>query len=57
MAEPEPALDPKRWLALAVVGAAFFMTVLDVTVVKIALPTIGNALSFSRENLQWLVTA
>lgn len=57
MAEPEPALDPKRWLALAVVGAAFFMTVLDVTVVNIALPTIGNALSFSRENLQWLVTA
>jgi len=57
MTDAAPALDPRRWLALAIVGAAFFMTVLDVTIVNIALPTIGSKLQFSRENLQWLVTA
>jgi EmrB/QacA subfamily drug resistance transporter len=57
MADAAPVLDPKRWLTLAVVGAAFFMTILDVTIVNIALPTIGTELSFSRENLQWLITA
>jgi EmrB/QacA subfamily drug resistance transporter len=55
LAANEP--DPRRWLALAVVGAAFFMTVLDVSIVNVALPTIGRALHFSRGNLQWVVTA
>jgi MFS family permease len=50
-------LDPRRWLALAVVGTAFFMTVLDVSIVNVALPTIGADLHFSPENLQWVVTA
>src|SRR5207237_7914511 len=51
------ALDPRRWFALAVVGAAFFMTVLDVSIVNVALPTIGRELHFSEGNLQWVVTA
>jgi EmrB/QacA subfamily drug resistance transporter len=55
LAANEP--DPRRWLALAVVGTAFFMTVLDVSIVNVALPTIGDELHFSRENLQWVVTA
>jgi EmrB/QacA subfamily drug resistance transporter len=55
LATPEP--DPRRWLALAVVGTAFFMTILDVSIVNVALPTIGKDLDFSRENLQWVVTA
>jgi len=50
-------LDPRRWKALAVVCAAFFMTVLDVSIVNVALPTIATALHFSRDNLQWVVTA
>jgi EmrB/QacA subfamily drug resistance transporter len=50
-------LDPRRWLALAVVGTAFFMTILDVSIVNVALPTIGKELDFSPENLQWVVTA
>src|SRR4051794_34908583 len=53
MAEP----DPRRWKALAVVCAAFFMTVLDVSIVNVALPSIGEALDFSRDNLQWVITA
>src|SRR5881398_1525496 len=55
MTSPHP--DPLRWKALAVVCAAFFMTVLDVSIVNVALPSIGKALDFSRENLQWVVTA
>jgi EmrB/QacA subfamily drug resistance transporter len=50
-------LDPRRWLALAVVGAAFFMTILDVSIVNVALPTIGEQLDFTRGNLQWVITA
>src|SRR5438105_2368220 len=49
--------DPRRWKALALVCAAFFMTVLDVSIVNVALPSIGKALSFSRENLQRVITA
>ncbi len=50
-------LDPRRWKALAVVCAAFFMTVLDVSIVNVALPTIGTKLHFSEDSLQWVVTA
>ena len=49
--------DPLRWKALTIVCAAFFMTVLDVSIVNVALPSIGEALSFSRDNLQWVITA
>src|SRR5712691_4754814 len=52
---PEP--DPLRWKALAIVCAAFFMTVLDVSIVNVALPSIGKALHFSEANLQWVITA
>src|SRR2546426_513842 len=33
------------------------MTVLDVAIVNVALPSLGKDLSFSRENLQWVITA
>ena len=49
--------DPQRWKALAVVCAAFFMTILDVSIVNVALPHIGRSLHFSRDNLQWVITA
>src|SRR3954467_14543972 len=55
MTAPHP--DPRRWKALAVVCAAFFMTVLDVSIVNVALPSIGKSLHFSEENLQWVITA
>ncbi len=51
------APDPRRWKALALLCSAFFMVVLDVAIVNVALPTIGQDLHFSRENLQWVVTA
>ncbi|HEY3181662.1 MAG TPA: MFS transporter [Gaiellaceae bacterium] len=51
------APDPRRWKALALVCAAFFMTILDVSIVNVALPSIGRALDFSRDSLQWVITA
>jgi EmrB/QacA subfamily drug resistance transporter len=51
------ASDPHRWRILAVVATAFFMTILDVSIVNVALPSIGKDLEFSRENLQWVITA
>ena len=33
------------------------MTILDVSIVNVALPSIGEALDFSRENLQWVISA
>ena len=52
-----PELDPNRWKALTIVCAAFFMTVLDVSIVNVALPSIGTSLHFSEQGLQWVVTA
>ncbi len=52
-----PEADPRRWTVLAIVCAAFFMTVLDVSIVNVALPSIGKSLHFSRESLQWVLTA
>src|SRR5438132_11815322 len=49
--------NPHRWRILAVVATAFFMTILDVSIVNVALPSIARALSFSQANLQWVITA
>jgi EmrB/QacA subfamily drug resistance transporter len=49
--------DPRRWKALVLLCAAFFMVVLDVAIVNVALPSIGEELEFSRGNLQWVITA
>jgi EmrB/QacA subfamily drug resistance transporter len=51
------APDPRRWQALALVCVAFFMTVLDVSIVNVALPSIGRSLHFSETGLQWVITA
>jgi EmrB/QacA subfamily drug resistance transporter len=54
-AQAEP--DPKRWAALAVLGVAYLMVVLDVSIVNVALPSIESDLNFSPEDLQWVVSA
>jgi MFS family permease len=46
-----------RWRAFAVLVVAYFMTIVDLTIVNVSLPTIGQALHFSETNLQWVVTA
>jgi EmrB/QacA subfamily drug resistance transporter len=49
--------DPRRWLILALLGLAQLMVVLDVTIVNIALPSAQEALGFSNDNRQWIITA
>jgi EmrB/QacA subfamily drug resistance transporter len=46
-----------RWRAFALLAVSFFMTVVDLTIVNVALPTIGSKLHFTESNLQWVVTA
>ena len=48
--------DAKRWKALAVLGIAYLMVVLDVSIVNVALPSIQTDLNFSPENLQWVIS-
>src|SRR6478609_6188604 len=49
--------DSRRWWALALLCAAFFMVLLDGTIVLVALPSIGADLSFSEQGLQWVLSA
>src|SRR5579864_1155585 len=49
--------DPHRWQALALVCVAFFMTILDVSIVNVALPSIKNSLHVSENSLQWVLIA
>jgi EmrB/QacA subfamily drug resistance transporter len=48
--------DPRRWKALAVLGVAYLMVVLDVSIVNVALPSIQADLGFTTEDLQWVVS-
>jgi EmrB/QacA subfamily drug resistance transporter len=50
-------LDPRRWKALAILVAAFFMVILDSAIVVVALPSIGSDLAFSAGDLQWVLSA
>ena len=54
---PTPALDPRRWWALALLCGAFFMVILDAAIVTVALPSIQEDLGFSAQGLQWVVSA
>src|SRR5262250_3899766 len=53
----EPVPQVHKWRAFAVLAVAYFMTIVDLTIVNVSLPTIGRALHFSESNLQWVVTA
>jgi EmrB/QacA subfamily drug resistance transporter len=49
--------DINRWRAFALLAVSFFMTIIDLTIVNVSLPTIGRDLHFSETSLQWVVTA
>jgi MFS family permease len=49
--------DPRRWWALGLLCGAFFMVVLDATIVLVALPSIQADLGFSEQGLQWVLSA
>jgi EmrB/QacA subfamily drug resistance transporter len=46
-----------RWRAFALLAVAYFMTIIDLTIVNVSLPTIRRDLHFSETSLQWVVTA
>ncbi|WBO61809.1 MFS transporter [Streptomyces camelliae] len=48
--------DPQRWRALWVTLVAGFMSLLDVTIVAVALPTIQRDLRASAAEVQWVVS-
>jgi EmrB/QacA subfamily drug resistance transporter len=50
-------LQQRKWLVLAVVGAAFFMTILDVAIVNVAIPSIQTDLHIAESTVQWVITA
>src|SRR5579864_6599136 len=54
-ADTEP--DPRRWIALGIIGLAQLMVILDSSIVNIALPSAQRALHISDINRQWVVTA
>ena len=47
----------RRWRAFSLLAVAYFMVVVDLTIVNVALPTIGRKLHFPESDLQWVVTA
>src|ERR1700757_3815528 len=49
--------DVRRWRAFSLLAAAFLMTIVDLTITNVALPTIGRKLHFPESDLQWVVTA
>ncbi len=52
-----PLMPGQRWRAFALLVAAYFITIVDFTIVNVALPTIGRRLHFPESDLQWVVTA
>src|ERR1039458_7070841 len=47
----------QRWRAFALLVGAYFITIVDFTIVNAALPTIGRKLHFPESGLQRVVTA
>ncbi|MBW4720699.1 MFS transporter [Saccharothrix obliqua] len=48
--------DPKRWKALSVTLVAGFMSLLDVSIVSVALPSVQHGLGASPAAVQWVVS-
>ena len=54
---PDAPADPRRWVVLAVVCVAVFVTTLDGLIVNIALPSLSTELGATTRQLQWIVDA
>jgi hypothetical protein len=48
--------DPRRWRALSVTLTAGFMSLLDVSIVAVALPSMREGLGVSPTAIQWVVS-
>src|SRR6516225_3369110 len=56
-AQPSFGDDPRKWWALAATCFGLFMALLDVTIVNVALPTMGTDLKATFADLQWVINA
>jgi EmrB/QacA subfamily drug resistance transporter len=52
----DDAPDPRRWRVLAVLIVALFMSLVGVSIVNVALPSIQAALDASQSELQWVLS-
>jgi EmrB/QacA subfamily drug resistance transporter len=52
----EAESDHRRWIALLVCCSALFMTLLDVSVTNVALPSISSSIGAGPSQLQWIVS-
>lgn len=52
---PQPP-DPRRWKALSVTLVAAFMTLLDVSIVSVALPSLQRSLAADPAGAQWVIS-
>jgi EmrB/QacA subfamily drug resistance transporter len=50
-------VDPRRWWALVVLAFAQFITIMDTSIIGVALPDIQEALGFSPDGLSWVFNA
>ncbi len=57
MVKKAPEMRERRWLALALLCVAHLLGVVDVSIVNVALPSVGKELGFSPEGLQWVINA
>lgn len=48
--------DPRRWRILAVLTAALFMSLISVSIVNVAIPSIQQGLSATESELQWVLS-
>ncbi len=53
---PEYTPDPRRWRVLAVLVVALFMSLVGVSIVNVALPSIEEGLGASQSQLQWVLS-
>ena len=53
----QTAINPRRWWALVVLAFAQFITIMDTSIIGVALPDIQEALAFSPEGLSWVFNA
>jgi EmrB/QacA subfamily drug resistance transporter len=51
------AVQRRKWLALALLASTQFVIILDAAIVNVAIPSIGQDLKFSEEDLTWIPNA
>ncbi|MFA5665251.1 MFS transporter [Castellaniella sp.] len=54
--DPDPSPDPARWRILAVLLTTIFMSLIGVSIVNVALPSIQVSLGATQSDIQWVLS-